>query len=389
MDERFTSFLGTAQFLEATTNSGRLVAKLRLAVKNRELYETHQILRTIYFRFINTKPKIPALEGLLYHGTNYLLDAGEEVSALDIAALYLETAAKFLKSLHDEGGEDAKLYLAEPSLKLHTEWRSPDLDISRKIANISVKLPDTELSRQKFIADTMKILAHKILNKCLLHEVLAHQFRENRDFVNSRYHYLHCASLENAESVGNFLIEYQSGSACKSEIDLFITQFIFQFLCLQSPSDPPRLCSQNSKTVTAPTSPVIGKTRSNIKSVADRIFTTYISKHPQLRQTGTPFSSFPLLNFTYFIISMLDVDCEATAFTVLKDVYKTSWCRDPNYQGYLSRVGTLYFGIVDQTKQRQGGLLNNILLSLLDDTEDEEPSPREPNNNLSPCDDLD
>lgn len=389
-DKALMDYLKSPEFVRASTNATRLVGKLESAVQRKELYETHQILRTINFRFISSQDKIVALRNLLFEGACYLLKSGENVSGQDIGTLFLDSAAKCLQKRRDESNEEANNELTNASLVYHANNNTLDFDISQKVAHIAISLPDTEIGRPKFIADAIKILNPKILNRSLLHEVLATQFWQTKDLASSRYHYLHCASLLNAKDVADLLVSYQTASANSSEVDLFITQFILQFLCLQSPIDPP---NQKKTTPSAPSSRLsvnyCKRSRSEIKLIAEKIFSTYTLQHPCLSQVCVPFSSLPLLNFTYFIISILDSDKEASTFVMLRDIYKVTWSRDPNYNGYLTRIETLYFGIVDQSKQRQGGFLNNILQSLLEGADDEDGESNQEVNNLSSCDELD
>lgn len=363
-ENALVSYLNSPDFIKAATNSTRLVAKLKTAVQKRELYETHQILRTINFRFINHKDKAIPLCELLYQGSCFLLEQQEFVSGQDTATLFLESSAKSLQHHIDEKGRG----VISQNLEHHVNNNTLEWSLSQKVSNIAVNLPDTEIGRTKFITDALRILHPKLLNRSLLHEVLAIKFWENKDvgthklskLSQCRYHYLHCASLDNAYEIARLLIEYQSR---EGEVDLFITQFILQFFCLQ---------------------PKTAMNRSVIKSIAEKIFTSYTLKHPLLSQVSPPFSSLPLLNFTHFIISILDSDKEANTFTMLCDIYRVSWSRDPNYKGYLTRIGTLYFGIIDQSKQVQGGIFNNILLSLLEGKDEDEEG-----NNFSSCDELD
>lgn len=377
-------YLESPEFLSASTNATRLVSKLKSAVQRDELYETHQILRTIHFRFINSVDKILALKNLLYCGSCHLLKAQEYVSGQDIGVLFLDTCARCLQTYKDAGGS-ASVDLNSASLLYHSTGKTLSWEVSLKAAEIAILIPDTDIGQRKFIADILKILTPTVLNRNLLHEVLAIRFWRSGDFPNSRFNYLHCATHDNAKDIADLLIEYQTGRANKHEVDLFLTQFILQFLCLQTPFDPP---APQKKAMPGQGIVVTPKTRSVIKSIAKKIFTSYLVQHSQLSHADNlPYSSFPLLNFTYFIISILDSNQDADTFTFLCDAYKPAWSRDPNYKSYLTRIGTLYFGIADPAAQRQGGLLNNMLLSLFEtgDDEDGSTSPGE----TSPMDDLD
>lgn len=386
-DSALIKYLNSSEFVKASSNSVRLVAKLKSAIQRCELYETHQILRTVYFRFVNSKEKVFALKGLLYEGSCYLLKSGEYISGQDIASIFLEASAKCLQHHQDDNHDDAAQNLADPSLNYHQNRKTIDYDISNKISQIAIQLPDTEIGRQKFIAETLRILTSKLLNRELLHHILAKELWSIKDFVGGRYHFLHCASLENSEDIANLLIEYQVASATKSEVDLFIAQFILQFLCLQWPLDSPKIPNQKSSPVVPVTS---RKTRKSIKLIAEQVFLAYNLKHPLLRQQNSRFFSLPLLNFTYFIISILDSDKDSGTFRILCDIYQMTWTRDPSYKGYLARIGTIYVGVVDEAyKQRQGGLFNNILLSLPEEPDEDEDDNTKEGNSFSSCDELD
>lgn len=387
-EDALSRYLDSVQFTKASSNASRLVAKLKAAVQKNELYETHQILRTVYFRFINSKEeeRIAALVHLLYHGSDYLLKKGEFVSGQDVAQLLLEASARELQLNLENKGQEARSTRSYMGLSHHVENKTIDLDICQKVATIAVQLTDTDIGKTKFVVEALRLLTPKILDRGLLHHVMAREFYRHKDFINTHYHYLHCANLENAEEIAKLLVEYHCESANKGEIDLFIAQFIFQFLCIQNPSDPFKSVNQK---VTIPNQFIMRRPRGTIKAIAEKIFKSYTTEHPQLVQSNKPFSS-PLLNFTYFIISILDSDHDSATFKTLCDVYKTTW-RDPNYQSFLNRIGTMYFGIGDQTKQQQsGGFFNNILMSLLDNTDDdEEEEPGSNSNTMSPCEELD
>ena len=396
-EEVLLSFMESPSFIQASTNASRLVSRLKCDVQSKQLYLVHQDLRNIYFRFSNRKEKIEPLNTLLYHGAMYLLSSNEIITGQDIALLLLEISSKLLQNLHDSG--DRRKFedeLSDPRMKYHIDNKTVSLSICQQVTSIAVKLPDNELGKPKFIAETLKILTPKILNRDLLHHSLADSFWRHRDYVNARYHFLNCATVDNAEDIGNMLVEYHGMRANKNEVDLFISQFIFQLLCLQSPIDVPRApCKQES--ANSCVFAISRKTRSTIKSIAAKIFSTYTLKHPLLNQVEVPFSSLPLLNFTYFTISILNSGHqEADVFKVLNSIYKTTINRDPDFQTYLTRIGTIYFGIVDRQKQQQqqGGFFNNILMSLLegtdeDDDDDYDDDECNRSNNMSLCDELD
>lgn len=168
---KFVKFLESSDFQKASANLSRLMFRLKNAIQNQELYETHQILRTIHFRFINSSDKVPILKDLLYNATCYFISNKEYTSAQDIGALFLEASAKFLQDRREQC-EQARLNLENPSLLYHVNHKTDDLDITQKLASIASELPDTEIGRNRFIANVIKTLHSNVVNRGLLMQVL-------------------------------------------------------------------------------------------------------------------------------------------------------------------------------------------------------------------------
>ncbi|KAM4697577.1 Golgi to ER traffic protein 4 homolog isoform 2-T2 [Rhinophrynus dorsalis] len=61
-----------------------------------------------------------------------------------------------------------------------------------------------------------------------------------------------------------------------------------------------------------------------------------------------------------------------TVFTVLCEQYQPSLKRDPMYNEYLDRIGQLFFGVPPKQSSSYGGLLGNLLNSLMGAGEDED-----------------
>ncbi|XP_011376847.1 Golgi to ER traffic protein 4 homolog [Pteropus vampyrus] len=124
----------------------------------------------------------------------------------------------------------------------------------------------------------------------------------------------------------------------RSEVDMFVAQAVLQFLCLKN------------------------------KSSASVVFTTYTQKHPSI-EGGPPFVQ-PLLNFLWFLLLAVDGG-KLTVFTVLCEQYQPSLRRDPMYNEYLDRIGQLFFGVTPKQTSSYGGLLGNLLSSLMGSSEQE------------------
>ncbi|RWS01439.1 Golgi to ER traffic protein 4-like protein, partial [Dinothrombium tinctorium] len=67
----------------------QIVVKLRKLLDANEYYETHQLYRTLYFRYSNRK-RFEELQELLYEGVDCFLSRGQLNSDADLASLYLD-----------------------------------------------------------------------------------------------------------------------------------------------------------------------------------------------------------------------------------------------------------------------------------------------------------
>ncbi|KAM9583631.1 Golgi to ER traffic protein 4 homolog isoform 1-T1 [Trichechus inunguis] len=169
-----------------------------------------------------------------------------------------------------------------------------------------------------------------------LHQLLALTLWKEQNYCESRYHFLHSAD---GEGCANMLVEYSTSRGFRSEVDMFVAQAVLQFLCLKN------------------------------KSSASVVFTTYTQKHPSI-ENGPPFVQ-PLLNFIWFLLLAVDGG-KLTVFTVLCEQYQPSLRRDPMYNEYLDRIGQLFFGVPPKQTSSYGGLLGNLLSSLMGSSEQEE-----------------
>ena len=136
------------------------------------------------------------------------------------------------------------------------------------------------------------------------------------------------------------LVEYSTSRGFPSEVDLFITQAVLQYLCL-----------------------------SNL-STATVAFKIYTANHPAIKaeppNDPKPPFLMPLLNFVWFLL--LTVETRKLAlFTVLCEQYRNSIGRDPAYRKYLDRIGQLFFGVPPPSRQSAagGGLFGNLMASMM------------------------
>ena len=79
--------------LQATHSGDRILGKINRLIEEKEFYEAHQLYRTIYFRYLNSK-RFTELQNLLYNGAMSLLRKEQYNSGADLANLYIDTISK-------------------------------------------------------------------------------------------------------------------------------------------------------------------------------------------------------------------------------------------------------------------------------------------------------
>ncbi|XP_058425425.1 Golgi to ER traffic protein 4 homolog isoform X1 [Diceros bicornis minor] len=248
---------------------------------------------------------------LMCSGALLFFSHGQQNSAADLSMLVLESLEKADVEVADELLENlAKLFsLMDPN--------SPE-----RVAFVSRAL--------KWSSGGSGKLGHP-----RLHQLLALTLWKEQNYCESRYHFLHSTD---GEGCANMLVEYSTSRGFRSEVDMFVAQAVLQFLCLKN------------------------------KSSASVVFTTYTQKHPSI-ENGPPFVQ-PLLNFIWFLLLAVDGG-KLTVFTVLCEQYQPSLRRDPMYNEYLDRIGQLFFGVPPKQTSSYGGLLGNLLSSLMGSSEQE------------------
>ncbi|NWI71241.1 GET4 protein, partial [Todus mexicanus] len=305
----------------------------------------------IFSRYMSQGKHAEARE-LMYSGALLFFSHNQQNSAADLSMLVLESLEK----------SDAKV--AE--------------DLLENLAKLFSLMDPNSPERVAFVSRALKWSSGGSgkLGHPKLHQLLAITLWKEQNYSESRYHFLHSTD---GEGCANMLVEYSSSRGYRSEVDMFVAQAVLQFLCLKN------------------------------KTSASVVFTTYTQKHPSIEK-GPPFVQ-PLLNFIWFLLLAVDgysliflmlflvsfsvvtgvtfFACflsrgKLTVFTVLCEQYQPSLKRDPMYNEYLDRIGQLFFGVPPKQTSSYGGLLGNLLNSLMgtgedDDTEDgqEDSSPIE------------
>lgn len=298
----------------------RLLARLDNAKREKAFYETHQIYRTLYHRFLASK-KTDEILKYMSEGSTFLLSNKQLESGCDLALLLVDTLSKRESSVLPSESEVTTLS------HLHSLMTDDTPERSKFIENVVAYLTKAEASQRQLL---------------LFNELIAYNFWNANDYARARYHFIHS---EDGYACGNLLIELHMKSGYPSEVDLFIVQAVLQYLCL-------------------------GR-----HSVAAICFHTYTRHHPRL-DPGPPFKACPLLNFAWFLLlATAERDkCQVPLYRLLLQVYRSHLARDPDYVQYLQKIGELFFHLPKAKREPSmlSGLLSRLGLGALGALEDEE-----------------
>lgn len=102
---------------------------------------------------------------------------------------------------------------------------------------------------------------------------IAEVYWREKNYTVAHKHFLHSS---NGAAYANMLIELHTTKGLKSEVDLFIAQAVFQFLCLR-----------------------------NVKMASDTFF-KYTETHPTILNGKGPPYFLPLLNFLWFLLRAIE-----------------------------------------------------------------------------------
>jgi len=301
----------------ATRRGGteRVISKLKNSIQNGNFYEAHQMYRTLYFRYLGQK-KYTELESMLYDGSTLLFSHNQIESGIDLAKLYIET-------------------LKEGEFE-------PEDEQFKKISRLFELIPSENVDKQAFLVSGLQWSSAgsgSHVGNPRLHQYIAYSYWQKRKYNESRQHFLHSCD---GEGCGSMLVEFHLDQGFSSEMDLFITQTVLQYLCLKK------------------------------HVVAALAFSTYTAVHPKLLQ-GPPYPN-PLLNFIWFLLLAIQSSSTVSAYTVLCEKYKDFIDRDPQYVQYLDKIGQLFFGVPAPQKPKGmlSGLFNSLLSAMAEDSSDEE-----------------
>lgn len=287
----------------------RVLDKLEASVTAGNFYEAHQMYRTLYFRYL-MQEKYKELLDLLYSGSRLLLQNKQLTSGADLCNLFVDVLGKSSEPVSEE-------YLQK---------------LSELYGLIGPNIPERDTFLSNALRWSTKGSPELKTGHPQLHRTVAQISWREKNYVVARYHFLHS---NDGSSFAMMLVEIHTGQGYPNEVDLFITQVVLQYLCLQN------------------------------KATAFDAFHCYTAKHPHIK-SGPPYLE-PLLNFIWFLLKAVESG-KLPVFTLLCKKYKPSIDRDPTYRFYLNKIAQIFFGLPPQRPRNQG-LLGN-LMQLFNETHD-------------------
>lgn len=302
------SFANTTQ----TPNFLYFSSRLTLALQNKNFYEGHQLIRSLYFRKKQQK-KYDELITLLSDGANKFLDFEQRPIAADLGILLIDT----LECVpHIDG----------------TLWIT-------NIGNIIRRIGAEVIERESLMMNLVKWVSARSDGNSLkgtLHQTLARILWNEGNMEMAKHHFL--LSGGGGTELAKMLIQLSTRGYVR-EIDLIIVQTVLQQLCLKQ------------------------------KEVAAETFGAYTKCHPKIGKF--PFD-LPLLNFTYFLLKVIDSG-KLESFEMLVRLYKPSIDRDAVYEKYLQKIAVIWLNAAAPRTTNNGifGDLINQLFNGLEDQEDQ------------------
>lgn len=299
--------------MEVHTYDGikRVLLKLENSINNGDYYEAHQMYRTLYFRYLGQKKYLELIQ-LLYSGSLLLLQRDQYTSGADLGILLIDVLKK-------SEIEPSQIYF-------------------QKVIDLFSLMSPTSPERETFVQNAVRWSMTGSIFKTghpNFHQKLAQVYWHEKNYASARQHFLY---TQDGSGCASMLIELQQQQGYSSEMDLFITQTVLQYLCLKN------------------------------KSTANEAFKSFVSNHPRIKG-GPPFF-FPLLNFSFFLLKTIESG-QVSIFTILCEQYFSSLTKDPCFLQYIDKIGQLFFNIQPRQNSNRG-LLNSFLQSFFDGLEDED-----------------
>ncbi|XP_073245589.1 Golgi to ER traffic protein 4 homolog isoform X2 [Porites lutea] len=180
----------------------RILQKLNKTIEDGEYYEAHQLIRTLYFRYISQKSYEDAIE-IVHNGACLFLKHKQEGSGNDLALLMIEC----FRTAHIPVGDSAL----------------------EKIRSIFELYEPGSLNRYEFIREAIKWTSDTDPSLKYghpeLHLLCAHRFWKEKNFSDSQYHFLFTSDGQQCAAM---LVENATSRGFPGEADLFVTQAVLQ-----------------------------------------------------------------------------------------------------------------------------------------------------------------
>jgi len=321
--------LGSIENFNVFKTNPKLLKRLKINDSEDNFYEAHQLYKTIHFRCTTAKDFKEARDvifnGILFF---YTKKSDNVYYCSDLSKTFIETLKKFDNQTPDLIDSDllSKIKLIHLALQRGHEERNEFvctiLKWSGSLFNSNKNKPSAEFNHEQNLITYQKSFGH-----VGIHREIALNFWQEENYVQARYHFLH--SID-GESCAKMLIECHMNYGYPSEVDLFLTQNVLQYLCLRN------------------------------LVTAKEFYEQYIRNHPLIKENIT---KLPLINFIKFLFIAINKN-QVKWFKCLCEVYKQSLDVDASYGDYLERIGQYFFNIKAKKVEAGGSIFNNLFKML-------------------------
>ncbi|CAD5228494.1 unnamed protein product [Bursaphelenchus okinawaensis] len=299
----------------------KLLKRLKFAEDEGNHYESHQIARTIYYRWLELKEH-EKLADFLFEKAVKFQKAGQSAIALDLAELYAGTLSEWGCSVDEKRVEQIAELLNSIPDELDTESGNKDrrADLFTKFIDWSCKHADSSQIIQKF--------GHP-----KIHEVIAESSQNVGRYDVAKQHFVVSISPEKLAKAVKVIIDNTDEGSESLPSDFFITATALQV---------------------AVTGRIGVATKFLLEVVSE--YKNY-NDHPPFRSAA--------LNFCWLCLITLHLRSVET-FTQTVEAYHPTLHQSQIIMGLVDKIGHRFFGLQPKNRNEMGGgLFGNLLKGLV------------------------
>eukprot|EP00808_Paulinella_micropora_P004470 g35314.t1 len=296
--------------------------KLDAYFEEGQFYEAQQLYRTLTMRY-QARKQFDTAASLAVSGVSSFLEHSQNDVAGDLGLVLLDLWKKQRQHLEDktqtDGSSEGKDSKGEKAGETATGLSDQQVEL---LLSFFAKFPasgEPLPSQLAFMKAAVQLSAE--LRKSKDGDPRLHLAMAQRLLPRDPAGFNHFLRSGQPELHGKALAQFALAKGLVGERDLFVARAVLQYLCLED------------------------------LDAANCVYSSYMAAMQPALDT-------PLTHFVEFLLETVQRDA-APLFLMLKEKYKISLARDPQFAKYIDKIGELYFGI-----QGPKGMFENLLASL-------------------------